>query len=175
MLAAVEGILSKRPFLFGERFTLADAAAYGQLCMNSHDREAEALIARRAPRTREWIARIESGRFEAGHACGSRRIGIDATLEPLIEEICRTYVPLMRANEAAFERALAAGQGLFNEAAFDAGQSLFDGTIGGQPYRSVVKTFQVSTWRDLLDTWTGIGREARAHFPQFAEAIDKPL
>ena len=37
LLAAVEPVLSVRPHLFGERFTLADASLYGQLDMNRSD------------------------------------------------------------------------------------------------------------------------------------------
>ena len=45
--------------------------------------------------------------------------------------------------------ARAAGETRFNEAAFDAGRALYDGTLLGRPFRSVAKTFQVRVWRDL--------------------------
>jgi glutathione S-transferase len=37
LLAALEPLLAAQPFLFGERFTLADASVYGQLAMNLSD------------------------------------------------------------------------------------------------------------------------------------------
>jgi glutathione S-transferase len=36
-LAAMENVLREQPFLLGQRFTLADASAYGQLSMNLVD------------------------------------------------------------------------------------------------------------------------------------------
>ena len=45
LLAALEPVLQKRPFLLGSRFTLADAALFGQLAMNLEDPEASDFIA----------------------------------------------------------------------------------------------------------------------------------
>lgn len=148
LLAALEPILQKRPFLFGSRFTLADAALFGQLAMNLEDPEASDFIARAAPTTHGWLREIYKGRFP-GHEPGAR-LAVHADLAPLFAEIGRTYVPLMQQQQRAYERYRAAGHKLFNEAAFDAGQALYEGELGGQPFRSVVKTFQVKTWRNLL-------------------------
>jgi hypothetical protein len=40
--------------------------------------------------------------------------------------------------------------------AFDAGRALYDGRLLGQPFRSVVKTFQVRVWRELLVAWAAL-------------------
>jgi glutathione S-transferase len=37
MLAALEGVLTRQPFLLGARFTVADASVYGQFGMNLKD------------------------------------------------------------------------------------------------------------------------------------------
>ncbi len=148
LLAALEPVLQKRPFLLGSRFTLADAALFGQLAMNLEDPEASDFIARAAPTTHAWLREIYKGRFP-GHESGAA-LAVHADLAPLFAEIGRTYVPLMQQQQRAYERYRAAGQKLFNEAAFDAGQALYDGELDGQPFRSVVKTFQVKTWRNLL-------------------------
>ena len=47
LLAVLEALLDTRPYLFGERFTLADASLYGQLQMNVTDAAAEARMRRR--------------------------------------------------------------------------------------------------------------------------------
>lgn len=148
LLAALEPVLQKRPFLFGRRFTLADAALFGQLSMNLEDPQASDFIARAAPTTHAWLREIYEGRFP-GHESGAP-LAVPPDLEPLFAEIGRTYVPLMQQQQRAYERYRAAGQKLFNEAAFDAGQALYDGELDGHPFRSVVKTFQVKTWRNLL-------------------------
>jgi hypothetical protein len=53
------------------------------------------------------------------------------------------------------------GQRLFNEAAFDRGLALYDGALLGQPFRSVVKTFQVRVWREVLAAWAALPEAAR--------------
>jgi glutathione S-transferase len=171
LLAALEGILTQSPYLLGDRLTLADTSAYGQLCMNTQDLEANELIARRAPATHAWIERIERGELEPGHASGSAVLRFIPELDALHEEICRTFVPLMRQNEAAYERHVAVGETLFNESAFDRHRALYKGTIGGQSFRSVAKTFQVKVWRRLLDHWWNLTDEERDAFPAFAQAI----
>ena len=65
LLAALEPVLSRRPYLLGTRFTLADASLYGQLGMNRTDPSARAWIARAAPATHAWIDRIAPGDFQA--------------------------------------------------------------------------------------------------------------
>ena len=154
LLAALEPVLSQRPYLFGARFTLADASVYGQLGMNRTDPSARAWIARAAPATQAWIERIARGDFEAHRPDGE--LALDAMLQPLLGWICRTFVPLMQQNHDAWARHRAAGETRFNEAAFNAGRALYDGTLLGRPFRSVAKTFQVRVWRDLRAEWDAL-------------------
>jgi glutathione S-transferase len=65
MLKRVELLLGDRSYLLGSRFTVADASAYGQLAMNTHDGAASDLIERRAPLTFAWLQRIERGEIES--------------------------------------------------------------------------------------------------------------
>ncbi len=171
MLDALEGVLTRSPFLLGDRLTLADASAYGQLAMNTQDLEADELIAERAPATYAWIERIANGDARPAHASGSARLQLSPELEALHEEICRTFVPLMRQNEAAYGRHLAVGEAQFNEAGFDAGHGLYKGVIDGHPFRAVAKTFQVKVWRRLLDQWRLLDRDQRASFGAFEQVI----
>jgi len=53
------------------------------------------------------------------------------------------------------------GQTLFNEAAFDRGEALYDGSLLGMPYRAVVKTFQVAVWRELCADWRSLAESER--------------
>jgi hypothetical protein len=171
MLDRLEAVLSVQPFLLGARLTLADASAYGQLCMNTHDPDAERLIRVRAPATRAWIDRIETADFLPAHACGPERLVLSSQTLALLEEISTTFVALMRQNEAAYEQHAAAGRTLFNEAAFDRGACLYYGSIDGQPFRSVAKSFQVEVWRRVVAQWEDLDNSARSDFPGFAAAI----
>jgi glutathione S-transferase len=151
-LSAVEGILAHQPFLLGERFTLADASAYGQLGMNLADGRAADLLQEYAPRTFQWLCMIRDG----GHRGSDGKIGTTKLLNPLLQCIAETFIPLMQQNEVAYDKAVARGQHLFNEAAFDRGEALYDGKLMGHPFRSVVKTFQVVSWRALCQQWQSL-------------------
>lgn len=160
LLAVLEPLLSVRPFLLGERFTLADASLYGQLGMNRSDPAARAAIAAAAPATQAWIDRLARGDFHGHRAAGE--LSLTAALTPLLTWICRMFVALMQQNHDAWARHRAAGETRFNEAAFNAGRALYDGTLLGRPFRSVAKTFQVRVWRDLRHEWDALGAADRA-------------
>jgi glutathione S-transferase len=147
-LAAMEAVLGRQPFLFGDRFTLADASAYGQLGMNLVDGRAAELLEELAPRTFGWLQMIRDG----GHRDIGGELRLTEGLAPLLQCIGETFIPLMRQNEKAYCEAQARGQTLFNEAAFDRGEALYDGSLLGLPYRAVVKSFQVAVWRDLCES-----------------------
>lgn len=151
ILAILELILEETPYLFGDRFTLADASAYGQLAMNLSDASAEAWIRRDAPRVRAWLQRIAEGDFTPCRPDG--RIALHAGHGPLLAEVGWIFVPLMRQNAAAYYRFRAAGETRFNERGFDAGRALYDGVLDNRPFRSVAKTFQVRVWQSLLREW----------------------
>lgn len=148
LLAALEPILAAQPFLFGERFTLADASVYGQLAMNRADPSADARIRRAAPAVHAWIGRLAAG--DLGEHRAADALALGAAHAPLLEWAATWFVPLMQQNHDAWTRHRERGETRFNEAAFDAGRALYDGVLGGHPFRSVAKTFQVRVWRDLL-------------------------
>jgi glutathione S-transferase len=157
-LDGVESVIREQPFLLGERFTLADASAYGELGMNLKDPSAAEIMRRRAPATYRWLCAIRDGE----HAGCSGALALSTRLRGLLTAIADTFVPLMKQNAAAYESACAAGETLFNEAAFDRGRAIYAGTLLGQPFRSVVKTFQVRVWRDLQAAWNLLDEPARA-------------
>jgi len=151
-LAAMEVVLGAQPFLLGSTFSIADASAYGQLSMNLTDGLAARRLRELAPRTFEWLLSIRDRR----HLGSAGTAVLAAALQPLLEAILVTFVPLMRANAEACAARLASEERLCNEKAFDAGRSLYDGALIGHPYRSVAKTFQARTWRDLCAQWSAL-------------------
>jgi glutathione S-transferase len=148
-LAAVEQLLAEQSYILGGRFTVADAAAYGQLSMNLIDPTTAANLERLAPRAYRWLLDIRDGRHR-GSAGG---LVLSPALQPLLDIIMKTFAPLMVQNERAYRRFAGAGETLFNEAAFDRGNALYQGELMGCPFRSVAKTFQVVVWRELCAQW----------------------
>jgi glutathione S-transferase len=157
-LAGMETVLTSQPFLLGERFTVADAAAYGQLGMNLADPTAAELMRERAPLTHSWLCRIRAGE----HVASAGGLELSHDLRPLLDVIAATFVPLMRQNTQAYQAAHERGESLFNESAFDCGRACYDGELLGRPFRSVVKSFQVRVWRELCDAWEALPEDARA-------------
>ena len=113
--------------------------------MNLIDGRAAELLEELAPVTFRWLCDIRDGRH-----IGSRgELFLSDALQPLLTVISETFIPLMQQNAAAYTTALEGGETLFNEAAFDQGQALYDGVLQGHAFRSVAKSFQVVVWRDL--------------------------
>ena len=172
-LAAMERVLCQQPFLLGDRFTLADASAYGQLSMNLIDGRSAELLEQLAPRTFAWLCMIRDG----GHTHSSGKLYLSEHVQPLLEIISTTFIPLMQQNEAAYCSALSRGQTLFNEAAFNSGEALYDGTLLGRPFRAVVKTFQVVVWRELCVQWDALAESDREYvshlLPTIAQISDR--
>ena len=148
-LSAVEAVLSEQEFLFGHRLSLADTAVYGQLAMNADDPSAAILIRKKAPNTWAWVERLRRGTVQKTHA----RFIVSPLLKPLLAEVCRMHVPLMQQNLGAYEKAGFSSAHECNAAAFNAGKALYDGELDGQPFRAVIKSFQVDVWRDCRKRW----------------------
>ncbi|HVM98103.1 MAG TPA: glutathione S-transferase N-terminal domain-containing protein, partial [Candidatus Acidoferrales bacterium] len=144
-LNAMETVLRAQPFLLGERFTIADASAYGQLGMNLADPTAAERMRQLAPTTFTWLCSIR----DRGHIDRAGDLQLTPVLRPLLQCIVQAFVPLMRQNAAAYEAVRRTGETLFNEAAFDSNRSLYRGILLDEPFRSVAKSFQVQVWREL--------------------------
>jgi len=157
-LSGIETVLTHQPYLLGDRFTVADASAYGQLGMNLKDPTAAEDIRTRAPTTYRWLCAIRDGEHVEG---GDDALHLDDALQPLLDSIGRTFVRLMRQNEVAYEAARSRNETVFNEPAFDQGRALYDGELLGRPFRSVVKTFQVGVWREIKTAWGRLPPTAR--------------
>jgi glutathione S-transferase len=156
-LAAMEALLTEQPYLLGDRFTLADASAYGQLSMNLIDGKAADLIQELAPTTYNWLCRIRDG----AHVGSRGELYLSDHLAALLEAISETFVPLMQHNDAAYKAAVSAGESQFNEAAFDQGRALYSGQLMGHQFRAVAKSFQIPVWNDLCSSWIELDNEAR--------------
>ena len=160
----MEHLLANQPYLLGGRFTLADASVYGQLGMNLVDPQAIAAMELLAPNTFRWLCAIRDGRQSESEGRGD--LALTSSLKPLLSIITSTFVALMRQNEKAYEQAVASGETMFNQAAFDRHRALYDGYLLGYPFRSVVKTFQVRVWRELKESWQALDVQDRESLEQ---------
>lgn len=158
LLSALEALLRSRPYVLGDRMTLADAGLYGQLAMNLTDPSADRWMREAAPSMHAWLLRLHRGETAAA---GTGELRIDEDLKPLLAEVVRVHVPLMRRNHRACEDWKQRGETLFNEAAFDRGRALYDGEIDGRPFRAVAKTFQSKVWAERVREWRRLPRDTR--------------
>ena len=158
LVDVLDALLSTRPYVLGDRFTLADAALYGQLGMNLADLTTAKALQARSPRLHQWLLALHTG---TPPAVSEGALRIDDALKPLLAEIARIHLPLMQQNAAAHARFLEQGQRRFNEDAFNAGQALYDGVLDGTPYRSVAKSFQARSWRDCRARWQALAPSTR--------------
>jgi glutathione S-transferase len=102
-LQAFEGMLEQRSFLMGSRPGAADFAIYGQLTqLASFDPTPTKLTLEKAPRVYAWVHYMEdlSG-LDVDGKDWFERDDLLQTLQPLLKEVGRSYVPVMLANAKA--------------------------------------------------------------------------
>lgn len=138
----LEAVLRERPFLFGDRPTIADFGFVAPMFRHfAQDPTPSEIMRQRAPRLYAWVARM----WEAD----ARRHGpalvptIDGALAALIREACDTHLVQLRENARAYQRE----------------QSHFEQEIQGCHYRRLpVSRYRVwcleelrRHWRELAD------------------------
>jgi glutathione S-transferase len=107
LLAILDGIVQRQPFVFGRRPGAGDFGLFGQLSQLAHfDPTSAAIAVESAPRVVAWVNHVDDlGGIEVGPGDWNARDAIAATARPLLAEIGRVYAPFLVANAAA----LAAG------------------------------------------------------------------
>ena len=103
-LADLEAIFRRRPFLFGERPSLADFGYFASMFRHFGIDPTPARIMRNtAPAVYEWVARMWNARGSrlGGTAFASSDGGLPADLEPLLARAARRYLPTLHANARA--------------------------------------------------------------------------
>jgi len=107
-LAAMETHLAQLPFMLGRRPGAGDFAMFGQLTqLVGFDPTPRAITHEVSPRTVAWVDRMEDQcGLEPQDSDWARLENIPATLQGLLGEIGRVYIPALLANA----RAVAAGE-----------------------------------------------------------------
>lgn len=119
-LERLEAIFASRPYLLGERPTLADFGFFASMFRHfSQDPTASDIMRLRAPGVFAWQARLWNAR--AGTTRGVGLGELPADMYSMLEDIGTGYLPYLNANALAWQRGL----------------KRFDPVIQGVPYRSV--------------------------------------
>ncbi len=121
VLDVLEPVFAARPFLLGERPTVADYGLYGSMFRHfSLDPTPARIMRTRAPAVYEWVARVWNAR--ASRIGGGELVdAVPADLHPLLAEAGATHLPMLAANAAAH----------------GAGRDHHDFTVQGYSYRDV--------------------------------------
>jgi glutathione S-transferase len=144
-LALLEPIVAERPFLFGERPTIADIGLMAPFWRHFvHDPTPARLMQDRAPAVFEWAARTWNAR--------ASRIGD----RPLLDGVPNDWSPLLREIGATHLEALSA-----NAFAHRHGMATHDVTIQGTTYRDVpTSAYRVWCLEQLRARFEGLASEA---------------
>jgi glutathione S-transferase len=147
VLDILEPALSGRPFLLGERPTIADLGLFGSMFRHfSLDPTPARIMRNRAPAVYEWVARLWAAR--AGRI-GDRPLASEVPddLEPLLREAGQTHLPMLAANASAFA----------------AGRATYGFSAQGTGYRDVpTSRYRVWTLDRLRRGFLGLEGEDRA-------------
>jgi len=112
-LADLEAILRRRPFLFGDRPSLADFGYFASMFRHfGIDPTPSRIMRNSAPAVYEWVARMWNSRAAklGGLAWDTGADGLPDGLEPLLARAARRYLPSLHANA----RAVAAGRSQYS-------------------------------------------------------------
>ena len=97
LLNNLERIFINRPFIFGDRPSIADIGLSGPFFRHfALDPVPLEIIRQEAPAVLSWVSRLWNTRIE--YCSGSWLEGIPDDLEPLLDEIGNTYLPYLCAN-----------------------------------------------------------------------------
>lgn len=100
-LAALEAVVSTRPFLLGDAPTLADFGFFGPMFRHfGCDPTASAIMRERAPAVYAWVARVWNARPSSDTPC--LLPGVPADWTPLLEDVGAAFLPYLAANAEAW-------------------------------------------------------------------------
>ncbi len=104
-LDRLEGVFASRPYLLGERPTLADFGLFAPMFRHfSQDPTASDIMRLRAPGVFAWQARLWNARASATR--GELVSGLPADLHGMLEDAGSGYLPYLNANAVAWQQGL---------------------------------------------------------------------
>ena len=101
ILAILENIFYSRPFLFGDRPTLADFGLFGPMFRHfAQDPTPSEIMRETAPAVYEWVGRMWNAK--ASKLPGKLVMGVPVDVLPLLQEIGDTHLHNLAANASAW-------------------------------------------------------------------------
>jgi hypothetical protein len=155
----LDAILAERPFLLGERPTIADFGFVGPMFRHfAQDPTPAELMRQRAPRTYTWVARMWEARPQPDTA--EILSEVDRALAALLREACETHLVQLRENARAHAK----------------GASHFAQQVQGCRYeRLPVSRYRVWCLEELRRHWQGLDEKTqtvlRALLPEPGAAV----
>lgn len=132
-LADLESVFRRRPFLFGDRPSLADFGYFASMFRHfGIDPTPSRIMRNTAPAVYEWVARMWNARASrlAGSTWALPGGGLPDGLEPLLARAARRYLPALHANARAVADR----------------RSNYTATLDGRPYRGL-EAVPFQAWR----------------------------
>jgi glutathione S-transferase len=163
VLDALEPLLARRPFLFGERPVAADFGLFGPMFRHfASDPTPSALMRERAPSVLAWTARLWNARPE-GITDTPLPETAPADLDPLLRLAVRDHLVEMDANAQAAARGL----------------KVVRFRRGGVDWRLPVSPYRVQCLADLQAAFAALGTTDRAgvleRLGPGAEVLERPV
>jgi glutathione S-transferase len=145
LLAQLEAIFSSRPFILGDRPSLADIGFSGPFFRHfALDPVPLEMIRQRAPAVLEWVARLWNTRLS--ECRGAWVNGIPDDLGPMLDSIGAAYLPYLCANVDAVS----------------AGRKRFDVEVDGTLYKGArYSRYRVWCLQELRDQYSALPDECR--------------
>lgn len=146
LLEQLEAIFSRRPFLLGERPSLADIGLSGPFFRHfALDPVPLEIIRQRAPAVLEWVARLWNTRLE--NCTGEYLAELPDDLGPILDDIGSSYLPYLCANVDAVA----------------AGNTRFNAEIGGVSYRGArYSRYRVWCLQELRNLYQALPEQVQA-------------
>ncbi|MFK7899077.1 MAG: glutathione S-transferase family protein [Myxococcota bacterium] len=156
ILSHLNAIFDSRPYLLGDRPSLADIGFFGPMFRHfAQDPTSARIMRETAPAVHEWTARLWNARQ-------SRTSG------PLLAEIPDDWTPILRDIGSAYLPYLAA-----NAEAWQAGEAMYDVEIEGAPYRSIrTSPYRVWCLEELRRNYTELSPPDQQEVRTLLEAHD---
>mgnify|MGYP001823457831 FL=1 len=146
-LGQLQAIFSDRPFIFGDRPSLADIGLSGPFFRHfALDPVPLEIIRQQAPAVLEWVARLWNTRMD--QCTGEWLQGIPDDLAPLLDDLGDAYLPYLCANVDAVA----------------AGTPRFDAEVGGVAYRRArYSRYRVWCLQELRSQYLALPEQAQTH------------
>jgi glutathione S-transferase len=152
-LQQLQAIFEQRPFVLGDKPSLADIGLSGPFFRHfGLDPVPLEIMRQQAPAVLEWVARLWNTRLE--DCAGDWVEGVPADLGPLLDEMGSDYLPYLCANVEAVER----------------GQKRFDVEVGGVAYKGArCSHYRVWCLQELRSHFRALPEDAQQAARQLLE------